>query len=238
MVRRKKVAGRDVRRAVGYVRVSTQEQRLGPKAQAAALDRWAAREGVQLIAVFVDHGVSGATPLSDRPGLIAALAALEQADAGVLVAAKRDRLAREVGIARAVEAQAAKEGAIVRTADGTSDATGSAGVISKGLHDLLGEWEREVIRERTRAALALKRARGERVGKVPFGSRLAADGVHLEPEPSEQAALASMRALRAAGASLRDIVARLDADGATCRGRKWHLTTVARLLQRDETPAE
>ena len=90
----------------------------------------------------------------------------------MLLAAKRDRLARDVGIARGIEAAALKEGAIVRTADGSSDATGSAAVISKGLHDLLGEWEREVIRERTTAALAVKLAKGERTGGIRYGYHL------------------------------------------------------------------
>lgn len=238
MVRRRKIPARNPQIAVGYVRVSTAEQKIGPKAQAQAIQRWADREGVQLVAICFDNGVSGGTPLSERRGLLAALATLDQTNAGILVAAKRDRLARDVGIARAIEAQATKEGVRIRTADGTSDATGSAGVIAKGLHDLLGEWEREVIRERTKSALALKKSRGERTGKVPFGYRLAADMTHLEPDPAEQSALTLMRALRASGATLQAIVARLDAEGAACRGKRWHLTSVARLLKRDEVPAE
>jgi len=217
--------------AIGYLRVSTAEQRLGPKGQAKELERWAAREGVTLLAVFVDQGLSGARPLSERPALLAALAALTERGAGVLVASKRDRMARDVVIMRGIEAETEKSGATVRTADGTSDASGSAGTISKGLFDLLGQWEREVIRERTTAALAVKKARNERVGTVPFGSRLAADGVTLEPDPAEQATLATMRALRAQGLSLRAVVDELNATLTPCRGSRWHLTSVARVLR-------
>ena len=61
--------------AVGYVRVSTGEQRLGPKAQRQSLKQWCLANGVKLVAVFSDR-VSGAAGIDQRPGLLAALAAL------------------------------------------------------------------------------------------------------------------------------------------------------------------
>jgi len=42
----------------------------------------------------------------------------------------------------------------------------------------------------TKAALGAKKARGERVGEIPYGYRLATDGVHLEPDQAEQAVIA------------------------------------------------
>lgn len=230
MVRKKSPAGNPAL-AIGYIRVSTKEQKLGPKGQARELERWAKREGVQLVAIFVDHGVSGARPLSERPALLAALAALPELGAGLLVASKRDRLARDVAVIGGIEAEVMKAGAAVTTADGTSDTRGSAGMLMRGLHDLLGAWEREVIRERTTAALAVKKARGERTGGIPYGSRVGADGRTLEPDPAEQAVLARMRELRGEGWSLRGIVDYLNAaEGATPRGSRWHLSIVARLL--------
>lgn len=85
-------------RAVGYIRVSTDEQVNGPKAQADALAAWCARNGVELVAVHHDHGVSGGAELDKRPGLLAALDELERGD--VLLVAKRDRLARSVAPVR------------------------------------------------------------------------------------------------------------------------------------------
>jgi hypothetical protein len=69
----------------------------------------------------------------------------------------------------------------------------------------VSQWEREAIGERTRDALRHKRGQGQRVGNIAFGSRLAQDGEHLEPEPVEQAALAEIRRLRTQGATLREI---------------------------------
>ena len=98
--------GHEVRshaRAVGYIRVSTEDQTLGLDAQRAALERWASARSVELVGVFEDHGVSGATALDRRPGLLAALDCMAEHRAGLLVAAKRDRFARDVILAAQLE---------------------------------------------------------------------------------------------------------------------------------------
>jgi len=101
----------DVTKAVAYIRVSTDEQNLGPEAQLEAIHTWASRQGVTVVAVHHDHGVSGATPLADCTGLMAALDDLGVHQAGLLVVSKRDRLARDVMKAAMVEASAEKKGA-------------------------------------------------------------------------------------------------------------------------------
>lgn len=217
--------------AVAYLRVSTEDQALGPDAQRAAILAWASREGVAVVAWHVDAGVSGATPVAERSGLLAALGALRELDAGVLVAAKRDRLARDPVVAATVERAAAAAGAVVRTADGSSDAAGPEGMMMRGIVDVFAAYEREVIKARTRAALGVKKARGERVGAVPFGFRLAADGVHLEPHEDEQTIIARARELRADGWSLRETAAALEADGRRSRtGRPFDAKQVSRMV--------
>ncbi|MGD1097299.1 MAG: hypothetical protein ABSB35_35600 [Bryobacteraceae bacterium] len=47
----------------------------------------------------------------------------------------------------------------------------------------VSQWEREAIGEWTRHALRHKRGKGECVGNIEFGHRLAADGLHLETDP-------------------------------------------------------
>lgn len=99
--------------------------------------------------------------------------------------------------------------------------------------DLARSYERAVIRSRTRAALAAKRSRGERIGTVPYGYRLSADGVHLEPDEVEQAIMQSIRQLAAEGLSQRAIVAQLARRGVVGRkGVPLQQTQVARLLLR------
>lgn len=220
--------------AVAYIRVSTDEQNLGPEAQREALTQWAEREGVSIAAEYTDHGVSGAAPLDKRPGLLDALDALTAHGAGVLVVAKRDRLARDTMTAAMVERMAQRDGAVVRSADGVGNGDTPEAMLMRRMVDAFAEYERALIRGRTRAALAVKRARGEKTGgDVPVGFTVADDGATLVEDDREQRALALIRGLRADGVSIRKIAAALDASGIPARGKRWHPTTVSRLLSRD-----
>ena len=219
--------------AIGYLRVSTDEQRLGPEAQRASIEAWAAREGVSVIAWHVDTGVSGATAIEARPALCAALAALREHGAGALVVAKRDRVARDVVIAATVERAATLAGARLVSADGTANGDTPADAFMRTVIDGAAAYERGLIRARTKAALAAKAAKGERTGEIAYGYRLAADGVHLEEDPAEQGVIAIVVELRAAGLSQRGIVRELAARGVVSRGgRPLGLSQVQRLLPR------
>ena len=94
-------------------------------------------------------------------------------------------------------------------------------------------YERGLIRARTKAALGVKKARGERIGELPYGYRLAADGVRLEANDMEQSVLVAVGELRAAGLSQRAIVAELAARGLMSRASApFQKTQVARMLVR------
>jgi DNA invertase Pin-like site-specific DNA recombinase len=112
-MKRAKKAG-DPKVAVAYLRVSTQEQDLGPEAQRAAIEAWAARQGVRVVSYFEDR-LSGGSKVEDRPAMLEAFGALRTAGAGLLVAAKRDRIARDVVVAATVEQMARDLGARVVT---------------------------------------------------------------------------------------------------------------------------
>ena len=95
------------------------------------------------------------------------------------------------------------------------------------------ELERNLIRERTSAALAHKKSKGEYVGEVPFGFDLADDGKTLVPNPIEQEAIDLIRGLRSKGLSYRAIVAELDAAGIRPKkGNRWIHTSVRSVLTR------
>jgi site-specific DNA recombinase len=99
---------------------------------------------------------------------------------------------------------------------------------------VLAEFERDLVSERTTAALAHKAARGERVGALPFGWTLAADGATLTPDEAEQAAIRDMQALRADGWTYRTIAAELTRRGVlTKKGRAtWTHQSVQSILAR------
>ncbi len=195
--------------AVAYLRVSTDEQHLGPDAQRAAITAWATREGLSVVAWCCDAGVSGAAAIADRPELLAALAALREHGAGVLAVAKRDRLARDVMAAAMIDRMVVDAGARVVSAAGEgTDSDDPSAVLMRRMVDAFAEYERALIRARTRAALAAKRARGERAGTVPYGFTADAAG-RLSPCAPEQEVIRQVKALRAAGLSFRAVAAEL-----------------------------
>ena len=85
------------------------------------------------------------------------------------------------------------------------DTGSAAGRLVITIMAAVSQWEREAIGERTRDALRHKRGKGEWVGNIECGYRLSADGIHVETDPAEQAALAAIRRLRSGGHSLRTI---------------------------------
>lgn len=221
------------RTAVAYLRASTDDQTLSADAQRAAIGAWASREGVTVVAWHVDQGVSGASDLADRPALAAALGDLRVHAAGLLVVAKRDRLARDVYVAAAIDRAVASSGARVVSADGTANGDTPADAFMRTILDAAAAYERALIRARTKAALNAKRAKGERAGNVPYGYSADASGRLVEC-PAERAVIAQVRALRAAGLSQRGIVAELARVGLVGRtGKPFALAQVQNLLARE-----
>jgi DNA invertase Pin-like site-specific DNA recombinase len=224
--------------AIGYLRVSTDDQAesgLGLEAQRASITAAAARLHLSLTRVVIEAGVSGALALTERPALLDAVSALGRGE--VLLVAKRDRLGRDVLEVALIEKSIAARGARVVSAAGEgTDNDEPNSLLMRRLMDSFAEYERLVIRARTKAALAAKRARGERIGNLPFGVQLAEDEVHLEPAPVEQRLLARIRALRDQGLTTRQIAADLNAEGhRTRRGTAWRFQYVARNLKRTGT---
>jgi site-specific DNA recombinase len=221
---------------VRYLRASKNEQRLSREAQRAAIEAWAIREGVRVAAWCTDHGVRSVSPVAARPALRAALAALRRHGAGIFVVARRDRIARDVMLAASVEAAVSLEAARVVSVSGEGNGDSPADAFIRTVIDGAAQYEHGLIRSRTCAALAAKRARGERIGSVPLCFGLDADGVTLVVNEREQATIARARELRASRLSLRAVAARLTAEGHVSRaGRRFVAQQVARMVKRSVT---
>jgi len=232
-------------RAIGYIRVSTDDQHLGPEAQLHDLQRWCERQEVTLVETFTDHGVSGGKGLDSkgigldlkkRPALMEAIQALKDRDAGILLVAKRDRLARDAMLAAMVERLLERSGAVVRSADGVGGGDGPADKFQRQILDAASEYERALIRARTAAALAAKRRKGEKLGgDCPYGWQ-AVEGpggkLMLVPEPEETRVLQWISIMREAGLSYQKVADRLNDEGVQARGSRWHKQTIVRLLAR------
>lgn len=199
-----------------------------------AIQRFADQSGLTVVAWFEDSGVSGGLDLEQRSGLRKAIEALSEQSAGLLLVWKRDRLARDLMTAVMVDRMTEMAGARVYTTDGDNGDDENA-VLLRGIKDLLAQHERLLIRSRTKAALALKKARGERVGTVPYGYQVAVDGIHLEPRPEEQRVIELVKELREAGYTQRRIAVEIAARGIRSRnGTKLGLYQVQRILAKQQ----
>ena len=196
--------------AVAYLRVSTDEQSLGVDVQRAAIERWASEHGATIASWHQDLDVCGATPLDERLGLMDAIAALKEHGATALVILKRDRLARDTMIAAMIDRLVEKAGATVEAADGVGNGSTPEALMIRGIMDVFAMYERALIRSRTKAALAAKKAKGERVGSIPLG-KVVLDGKLVDGPDAP--AVERARSLRAGGMTYRAISDRLVGEG-------------------------
>ncbi len=204
---------------VGYLRVSTDEQAtsgLGLSAQRRSIEAACAARGWRVAEWLTDEAVSGSVAPERRPALRQALSMLADCEAGVLVAAKVDRIARDLHDLTGLLRRAEREGWALVGLDLGLDTSTPVGRLVVQIMGGVAEWERATIRQRTRDALAEKKARGQRLGR---------------PSVLPDAVLTRVLAERDAGASLRAIAARLNAQGvpnATGSDAGWTPPTVAR----------
>jgi site-specific DNA recombinase len=220
---------------IGYVRVSTDrqaEQGVSLEAQEAKIRAMATVQGVELREVIVDGGESAKS--LNRPGLQRLLGMVNAGQVQAVIVAKLDRLTRSVkDLCGLLELFEKRKVALISVAE-SLDTGSAAGRLVITIMGAVSQWEREAIGERTRDALRHKRGNGERVGNIVFGYRLSPDQRHLEPDPSEQAALAEIANLRHKGQSLRGIAATLNSHGhRTRRGTEWRLESVNRIVKQN-----
>lgn len=225
--------GRPMRKAIGYVRVSTAGQAVegvSLEAQKARTEAAAAAAGLELIAIHEDAGLSGKRA-DNRPGLQAALDAACRSKA-VLIVYSLSRMSRSVPDTLSIVARLEKAQAGFQSLTEGIDTNCAAGRMMLTMLAAFASFERELTAERTTSALAHKRAKGERTGAIPFG--WADRGGTLVAIAEEQAVLARIQRCRAAGLTFREIAAELNLDGiATKQGKgSWQHTTVRSILKR------
>jgi DNA invertase Pin-like site-specific DNA recombinase len=207
-------------RVIGYVRVSTEEQAVsgaGLEAQRRAIIAECKRRGWELVETLEDAGYS-AKDLK-RPAVQEALRTLEAGEAKALVVAKLDRLSRSMLDFAAMMATAQKQSWALVALDCAVDTSTPAGEAMAHVLATFGQFERRLIGQRTKEALAAKKASGVRLGRPPT---------------VPQSVVRRIQRLRARGLSLRSIAENLnDAGVPTAQGGKeWYAATVRHVLLR------
>jgi DNA invertase Pin-like site-specific DNA recombinase len=218
--------------AIGYVRVSTQGQAddgVSLDMQRSKIAAWADLHDAELLNVYADEGISGMK--SDREGLVAALAAAEQHGAA-LVVYSISRLSRSTIDLLGTSERLDKAGCDLVSLSEQIDTSTAAGRMVFRMLSTMAEFERDLISERTKAAMGHKKAKLERVGNIPHGYQLASDGVHLVPVEREQEIKRLAAELREKGLTLRQISDELAEIGAFNRaGRPFNPKSVASMLK-------
>lgn len=223
-----------MKRVFGYCRVSTEGQAvegISLEAQTAKIQAWAMANDSEVAGIWIDAGVSGKRA-DNRPELQAVLEAC-CSEGGLLVVYSLSRLARSTADTLEIAGRLEAAGADLVSLSEKIDTSSAAGKMLFRLLAVLAEFERDLVSERTKAALSHKKRKGERTGEVPFGFRVAADGVRLERDENETRIIELIQSLRDQGLSYAAIAAELDAAGmAPKKAKRWNAMTVRNIVLR------
>ena len=230
-------------RAVIYTRVSTEgqaESGLSLDHQLTKCRALAVVNDYEVAEEITDAGVSAAT--LDRPGVARVLALVRTRKVEAILIAKLDRLTRSVrDLADLLEDLSQKHVALVSASESLNTETAGGRMVLNVMMSV-AQWEREVIGERTRDAMAVKRDRRERISKIaPFGYRFSAKTKDapqtLIPVPREQRALTVMLDCAEAEYGHEATAHELNRLGLTNRkGKPWQRQHVYGILRRHHSP--
>ena len=232
---------------VGYVRVSSEGQLdgYGLDAQERSARRWAKANGHKIVRWCRDEGRSGALDVADRPGLACAVDAVATGAAQGLVIARIDRLARALTVQEAALAIVWRLGGRVFTADAgevaCDDPDDPMRTAIRQVFGVFAELDRKMVTKRLRDGRAAKADAGRKsVGAYAYGYRGAGKGRERDaaPDQAEQVAVLRIVEMRRGGASYRQIVTVLEAEGLRPRrAEHWSSAAVRNIALRAEAVA-
>lgn len=221
-------------RAIGYVRVSTEEQArygISLDAQRAKIRAYAELEDMELIGIEADEGISGCS-VKARPGVQRVLEFVRSRAVDAVVIQKLDRLSRSTSESLALSNMFDKRGVALHSISEKLDTTSATGRFFFTLLASLAEMERGIISERICAAMERKRQIGTPCnGNPPFGYRIV--DWRVVPNPDEQAIINRVYELREQGLPIHGICGTLNAEGYVNRkGKPLAATQVHSLITR------
>lgn len=213
-----------LKKAFGYLRVSSNGQIDGdgfPRQRAAIL-KWAAANGIQIVRWFEERGVSGKTELENRPALQDLLEALAANGVRTVVVEKLDRLARDLMVQETILAEFRKqEFQLVSVAEPDLCSDDPSRTMVRQIFGAISQYERAMIVSKLRGARQRMRSKtGRCEGRKPYGTR---DG--------ERAIIDRMLNLHSLGNPYEHIARELNAAGALSRsGKPWRPATIRRII--------
>lgn len=220
-------------KAYGYVRVSTDEQALNGlslRAQKSRIKSYAQAHGLKLVKIYEDKGISGRN--MERPGLQELLQAVKNKECESVIIYRLSRLSRSTrDLLLLIEELFIQGNTQLISVHEHIDTKTAMGRFLLTIMGALAQMERELISERTKAALRFKKAQGERLGSPPYGYEWNKEQQVLEPVSGEIRTIRSIFKKRKEGMPFGKIASWLNEKGvATKRNGKWHAGTVRYLI--------
>lgn len=215
-------------KAIGYIRVSTEKQAdhgVSIEAQTEKLKAYAMLYDIDLVDLVIEQG---SAKCLQREGLQSALSRLEAGEAEALIVVKLDRLTRSVADLGKLVDTYFQNFALLSVGE-QIDTRSAAGRLVLNVLASVSQWEREVIGERTSAAMQHMRNQNQYTGgKPPYGYDLV-DGELIENE-NEQQVIKLVAKYKAAGLSYRKIAAVIDEAGHKSRtGKQLSAMSISRM---------
>lgn len=226
-------------KAIGYIRVSTEEQArngISLDMQRAKVAAYASLEDMDLIDTIADEGISGCS-IKGRPGILNVLELVKSKQVKAVIVYKLDRLARNTIEALQIAKLMDRNGVALHSITEKLDTKSAMGRFFFTLMASIAEMERGIIGERIEAAMARKRENGEACNNnPPYGYRIT-DG-KVVPDDSEQKTILRIRDLHAQGRTIWDIVEILTREGLFNRkGKPFGKTQIHSLVRRKTSEA-
>ena len=223
-------------RAIGYVRVSTEEQSqqgVSLSNQVQKIQAYCMAKDWEMTVVIRDEGYSGKD--LNRPGVQEIIKGCCKRAFDVVVTMKLDRLTRSVkDLGYLVEDVFNKHGIAFSSLQDNFDTSTANGRMVMNILATLAQWERDIISERTKDAMQFMKRSLKLVGAVPFG--FDRSGKELTPNPDEMKTALKLITMKGEGASYQKIAGQLNEDAVPAKnGGKWHPKTVMGVMRNIES---
>lgn len=219
---------------IGYVRVSTLEQReegISLEAQQHKINAYCTVKDWLLTEVIIDDGISAKN--LNRPGIEILISKVYAKEIKTVVVCKLDRLTRSVAdLNKLLELFNKYDVALVSLAE-SLDATTATGRLMMNLLASVSQWEREIIGERTKEAISFLKEQ-EKIYSRPVFGYIENNGV-MEKDLEDEKTLKLIKELKKQGCSYRKIAGELNyREVKTKRSGRWHANTIRRILINQE----
>jgi site-specific DNA recombinase len=205
------------------LRVSSEEQRDREtiEIQREFLKEYCRLYGLEVVQIYADDGVSGTIPLHERPEGRRLLEDAKEGKFSTLLVYRLDRLGRSLLVTVDAHDRLQASGVALKSATEPIDTSTPSGRLIFQMLASFAEYERESIKERTRAGLHRALRNGKHTGRIPYGYRLAPDEHGLEIVEDEARVVREIIANVAGGSTLYGESKRLNDEGVPSPGMRF-----------------